>query len=57
VTVATWLAIAVLGPGALAVFAWFLHDVGRVLGPRRDKPARQYRSNSPGDGASGGVPR
>ncbi len=53
-TVATWLAIAVLGPGALAVFAWFLHDVGRVLGPRRDS---QYRSNSPGAGASGGVPR
>jgi hypothetical protein len=41
VTVATWLAIAVLGPGALAVFAWFLHDVGRVLGPRRDRPARR----------------
>jgi hypothetical protein len=43
VTVATWLAIAVLGPGALAVFAWFLHDVGRVLGPRRDRPARGGR--------------
>jgi hypothetical protein len=30
-TVATWMAIAVLGPGALAVFVWFLTDIGRVL--------------------------
>jgi len=35
VTVATWLAIGVLGPGALGVFVWFLRDVGRVLGPPR----------------------
>ena len=46
-TVATWLAIAVLGPGALAVFAWFLHDVGRVLGPRRARPAGGAGGNDP----------
>jgi hypothetical protein len=38
-TVATWLAIAVLGPGSLAVFAWFLHDVRCDLGPARERPA------------------
>ena len=47
-TVATWLAIAVLGPGSLAVFAWFLHDVRRVLGPRR---AGAARSGARGDAA------
>jgi len=30
-TSATWIAIAVLGPGALAVFVWFLADVGKIL--------------------------
>ena len=40
-TVATWLAIAVLGPGALAVFAWFLRDAGRVVPPRRRTRARE----------------
>jgi hypothetical protein len=30
VTVATWIAIAVLGPGALAVFVWFLRDLSRL---------------------------
>ena len=47
-TVATWLAIAVLGPGSLAVFAWFLHDVRRVIGPRR---AGGARSGDRGDAA------
>ena len=30
-TIFTWLAIAVLGPGALAVFVWFLRDVRKLL--------------------------
>ncbi len=30
-TILTWLAIGVLGPGALAVFVWFLRDVRRLL--------------------------
>ena len=30
-TAATWIAIAVLGPGALAVFIWFLADVETIL--------------------------
>lgn len=30
-TLLTWISIAVLGPGALAVFAWFLRDVRRVV--------------------------
>ena len=29
--VLTWLAVAVLGPGAIAVFVWFLRDVRRVV--------------------------
>lgn len=43
-TAATWLAILVLGPGAVAVFVLFLRDVGRVLGePRRrgDRPSKR----------------
>jgi hypothetical protein len=31
----TWLSIIVLGPGAVAVFVWFLVDLRRV--PRGDK--------------------
>jgi hypothetical protein len=27
----TWAAIVILGPGALAVFVWFLVDVRRLL--------------------------
>jgi len=30
-TAATWIAIAVLGPGSLAVFVWFLLDVRQLL--------------------------
>lgn len=30
-TLLTWLAILVLGPGALAVFVWFLRDVRRLF--------------------------
>lgn len=25
-TIFTWIAIAILGPGAIGLFAWFLHD-------------------------------
>jgi hypothetical protein len=33
----TWIAIVVLGPGALAIFVWFLADLREML---RDKPKR-----------------
>ena len=35
---ATWLAIAVLGPGALLVFVWFLADLRHLLGDEDDEP-------------------
>ncbi len=28
---ATWLSIIVLGPGAIAIFVWFLLDVKRIF--------------------------
>lgn len=33
----TWVAIGVLGPGALAIFVWFVFDLRSML---RDKPRR-----------------
>ena len=36
-TVVTWLAILVLGPGSLAVFWFFLRDLKTVMGERRNK--------------------
>jgi hypothetical protein len=30
-TLLTWLAIGVLGPGALAIFVWFLRDLRGLL--------------------------
>lgn len=30
-TLTTWIAIAVLGPGALLLFGWFLRDLGPLL--------------------------
>jgi hypothetical protein len=36
VTAVSWLAILVLGPGALLIFAWFLLDVRQLLGGLRD---------------------
>ncbi len=38
-TVATWLAILVLGPGSMAVFVFFLRDLKKVLGERRTRSA------------------
>lgn len=29
--VVTWLSVIVLGPGALAIFVWFLLDVRKML--------------------------
>lgn len=37
-TLATWLAMLVAGPGALSIFVWFLAD---LAGRRRRKPPRQ----------------
>lgn len=31
---ATWLAVVILGPGAMAVFFWFLFDLRRIW-PKR----------------------
>lgn len=28
---ATWISIAILGPGSLAIFAWFLADLKRIF--------------------------
>ena len=36
-TVVTWLAILVLGPGSVVVFAFFLRDLERVMGERRER--------------------
>lgn len=33
--IATWLSVVVLGPGAVALFIWFLLDLKRIL--RRDE--------------------
>lgn len=35
---ATWIAILVLGPGALAVFAWFLRDLRGLLDGAEEGP-------------------
>ena len=32
----TWASVIVLGPGAVAIFVWFLRDLKRVLGRDRD---------------------
>lgn len=29
--IATWLSVIVLGPGAIALFVWFLFDLKRIL--------------------------
>ena len=36
-TSATWIAIAILGPGALAVFIWFLADIRTLLDGSAEK--------------------
>jgi hypothetical protein len=43
VTALTWLAVAILGPGAVAVFLWFLRDVRDVLDGDRgeDRPPEE----------------
>ncbi len=33
---ATWLAVIILGPGAVAVFIWFLVDLKRILPKGKD---------------------
>jgi hypothetical protein len=43
-TVVTWLAILVLGPGSLAVFWFFLRDLKTVMGERRDNDERDSRT-------------
>ena len=36
---ATWIAVLVLGPGALAVFVWFLFDLRKIFAPRNTNNA------------------
>ena len=43
-TVVTWLAILVLGPGSLAVFWFFLRDLKAVMGEPRDDDERNSRT-------------
>jgi hypothetical protein len=38
IQVVTWASVVVLGPGAIAVFIWFLRDLKRVLGRDRNAP-------------------
>jgi hypothetical protein len=45
-TVVTWLAILVLGPGSVAVFVFFLRDLKKVLGERRGADVRDGRIES-----------
>lgn len=40
----TWMAIAICGPGALFVLAWFLRDMLRL---RREHRARSERGEPP----------
>lgn len=40
-TLATWIALAIAGPGSLFVLLWFLRDVTRM---RRRPPAQTDRS-------------
>ncbi len=43
-TVATWVAVVVLGVGSLAVFAFFLRDLPKVLPKRREKNDAEHDS-------------
>lgn len=46
-TAATWIAIAVLGPGALAVFVAFLRDWRTLIGGARDGRRDDARAERP----------
>ena len=35
--IGTWLAICILGPGALALFVWFLADLRSLLKRQREE--------------------
>ncbi len=48
-TWATWLAIAICGPGALFVFAWFVRDLLRM---RRGSPPPRNRTGDEGESGS-----
>ncbi len=37
---ATWLAMAILGPGSCAVFIWFLVDLGAMLTETSESESR-----------------
>jgi hypothetical protein len=47
-TAATWIAILVLGPGSVAVFAFFLLDLKSVMGERGGGSARDRGAEEPG---------
>lgn len=35
IEIGTWISVAVLGPGALAVFIWFLIDLRRMFSHKK----------------------
>lgn len=46
-TLATWIAIAIAGPGALGVFVWFLRDLLRPRPPHAErKPDTTAKTSS-----------
>ena len=36
--VATWASVAILGPGAVAIFVWFLFDAKKIFATRDTPP-------------------
>jgi hypothetical protein len=42
----TWLSVAILGPGAAAIFVWFLLDLRKIFGRHVEPPSRQGDSDS-----------
>lgn len=41
---ATWISVLVLGPGALAIFVWFLVDLVRTFRSPADTPGEEPSS-------------
>lgn len=48
-TAATWIAILILGPGSIAVFALFLRDVRKLLRRPNDRPGNAGKTGMPLD--------
>ena len=48
IAIATWASVIVLGPGALAVFIWFLRDLRRLMRDRAGQAERGRAAASRG---------